>query len=170
LTDTTKQSFDQTSFSVELATDADHTDICRLYEAGVQEGNVHDNDTGADIDHIQAGYFNDEGASSFWVARKENRVIGMIGVQRTDLNSAEIRRLRVDHQFRRRGVGAQLMETALEFCRAKGYLKIVLDVRFDRGPAIALFEKFGFSLGRTQEVKDRELIVFYLDLYSEPGS
>ncbi len=155
---------------VALAAEADHPDVYRLYEEGVLEGQVRDNDTGADVDNLHAGYFDDEGASGFWVARHQGQVVGMVGVQRTSDNSAEIRRLRVHSDFRRRGVGTLLMKNALQFCRDKGYLKVVLDVRIERAPAIALFEKFGFLHGRTREIDGRKLLDFYLDLYREPGT
>ena len=70
--------------------------------------------------------------------------------------------------LRRRGVGTQLMERALEFCNRHAYLKVILDVRIDRGPAIGLFEKFGFTLTRTREYEGRKMLEFYVDLYREP--
>jgi ribosomal protein S18 acetylase RimI-like enzyme len=92
----------------------------------------------------------------------------MIGVQKTKANTAELRRIRVREQFRRLGIGTRLMETAVDFCREQGYLKVVLDVRIERGPAIAMLEKFGFTHVRTREIGDRKTLEFYLDLYSEP--
>jgi ribosomal protein S18 acetylase RimI-like enzyme len=92
----------------------------------------------------------------------------MVGVQKMDDNAAEIRRLRVRGSYRRHGIGTLLMETALAFCRHHGYLKLVLDVRIERGPAIALFEKFGFTLTRSRDIDGRKLLDFYLDLYREP--
>ena len=53
-------------------------------------------------------------------------------------------------------------------CQRQGYLKVVLDVRIERGPAIALFQKFGFKHGRTREIGGRKLLDFYIDLYSDP--
>ena len=153
---------------IRQARDDDHAALRVLFQQGVVEGQVRDNDTGADIDNLHEGYFADEGHSGFWVAVCDGQVIGMVGVQRTAENSAEIRRLRVGHDYRRRGVGTLLMKEALSFCQRHGYLKIVLDVRIERVPAIALFEKFGFQLARTREVDGRKLLDFYIDLYREP--
>jgi ribosomal protein S18 acetylase RimI-like enzyme len=152
-----------------LAGDDDVAHIRVLYREGLSEGLLRDNDTGADIENLHAAYFSDEGASAFWVARYGGHVIGMIGVQRTSESAAEVRRLRVRKPYRRRGVGTLLMKTALTFCQHRGYLKVVLDVRIDRGPAIALFEKFGFALARTREIDGRKLHDFYVDLYREPN-
>ena len=156
------------AIQVRLADDADHADIRRLFDEGVVEGRVPDNDTGADIDNLEEGYFGDEGDSGFWVATIDDRVIGMIGVQKTGENKAEIRRLRVDSGSRRVGVGTRLMEHAMKFCQQKGYLKVVLDVQVVRLPAIHLFEKFGFKAGPTRDVSGRSVQDFYLDLYREP--
>ena len=97
-------------------------------------------------------------------------VVGMIGVQKTGDSAAEIRRLRVLETSRRRGVGTLLMEKALGFCQRHGYLKIILDVRIERSPAIGLFGKFGFQLARTRDIDGQKLLDFYLDLYREPDA
>ena len=151
-----------------LVVDDDHAAVRDLFENGLIEGFVADNDTGADMENIAEAYFSDEGQSALWVADYDKAVIGMIGVQKTSDHGAEIRRLRVRSDFRRQGVGAKLVEQALTFCLHHSYLKVSLDVRIERGPAIALFEKFGFQLNRTREVNGRRLLDFYLDLYREP--
>lgn len=153
---------------IRTARDEDLTALRELFQESIIEGLVGDNDTGADIDNLHEGYFADEGQSGFWVAVYDNLVIGMIGVQKMAENSAEVRRLRVRNAYRRRGIGALLMERALAFCKRQGYLKVVLDVRIERGPAIALFEKFGFKHGRTREIGGRKLLDFYIDLYRDP--
>ncbi len=154
--------------SMRLVVDDDHAAVRDLFENGLIEGFVADNDTGADMENIAEAYFSDEGQSALWVADYDQTVIGMIGVQKTSDHGAEIRRLRVRSDYRRQGVGARLMEQALAFCLHHSYLKVSLDVRIERGPAIALFEKFGFQLNRTREVNGRRLLDFYLDLYREP--
>lgn len=168
MTDAGDQQFDREQLLVRLAQPGDQPILRQLFEQGVVEGHVPYNDTGADIENLEEGYFNDDGASAFWVATIDDLVIGMIGVQNTAENAAEVRRLRVRSGYRRHGVGTLLMEYALNFCREHAYLKIVLDVRIERAPAIAMFEKFGFILARSREVDDRKMLDFYLDLYREP--
>ena len=168
MTADTPDNFELGQVKIRRASEGDHPTVRQLFQAGLLEGHVPDNDTGADLEKLEEAYFSDEGHSAFWVAGCGDEVIGMIGVQWMADNAAEIRRLRVRDDFRRRGVGAKLVETALGFCRHHGYLKVVLDVRIERGPAIALFEKFGFQLARTREVDCRKLLDFYIDLYREP--
>jgi GNAT superfamily N-acetyltransferase len=142
--------FDSTNLTIRLATEADYATVRELFSAGMVEGQVPGNDTGADIENLHEGYFADEGASAFWVASADDLVIGMIGVQRTRANTAEIRRLRVRAGYRRQGVGTALLNHAIDFCHRHSYLKVVLDVRIERGPAIAMFEKFGFALAHPE--------------------
>ncbi len=168
--ESTEIQFDISRLKVELATEADLPNIRELFRAGLEDGQVPANDTGADIENLTAGYFSDDGASGFWVARYDDMIVGMIGVQRTGSNVGEMRRLRVHNNFRRRGVGTQLMEKAIGFCQKHGYLKVVLDVRIEREPAIKLFEKFGFVLSRTRELDGRRMLDFYIDLYREPDA
>ncbi|MEE9130150.1 MAG: GNAT family N-acetyltransferase [Phycisphaerales bacterium] len=154
---------------VRPAQEEDYSAVRELFRAGLHEGLVPDNDTGADIETLHDAYFSDDGQSNFWVARYDDNVVGMIGVQKTSQDTAEIRRLRVREGHRRHGVGTKLVEQALTFCRHHGYLKIILDVRIERGPAIALFEKFGFQLARSREVGGRKMLDFYFDLYRDPS-
>jgi len=154
--------------TIRHATDQDIPVLRELFEAGVYEGQVHINDTGADIEQLDEAYFSDAAQGAFWVAVREAEIAGMIGVQRVDTSVAEMRRLRVRPQFRRQGIATALMEHAIRFCRDHDYLKVVLDVRVERQPAIQLFEKFGFYLSRVREHGERRTLDFFVDLYSDP--
>lgn len=158
---------DHADVRIRLAEEADHPAILVLFERSAVEGHLRENDTGADIENLREGYFDDDGQSAFFVAVDGDEVVGMIGVQKTKDETAEMRRLRVREDHRRRGIGTKLMETAIDFCRRQGYLKVILDVRIERGPARALFEKFGFTHARTREIDNRQTLDFYLDLYRE---
>jgi ribosomal protein S18 acetylase RimI-like enzyme len=144
----------------------------QLYRDGLLGGKIAENDTGLDMDDIESAYMSTPG-SHFWVAQTSGaasrEVVGMIGVQQHEESVGEIRRLRVRQDLRRRGIGSALIETALKFCRDRGYLKIALDTFVDREPAIKLFEKFHFRHSRTRAVGDKEVMHFYLDLYTRDG-
>jgi len=145
---------------------------CRvLYVEGLLGGKLAENDTGLDIDDIDSAYMKTDG-NHFWVAetiptepKEKPRIVGMIGVQHHDEGAAEIRRLRVLKEMRRRGVGSKLVEVALRWCHDHNYLKVTLDTFMEREPAIKLFEKFHFKHSRTREVNGKELLYFYLDIY-----
>ncbi|MCH2134773.1 MAG: GNAT family N-acetyltransferase [Phycisphaerales bacterium] len=156
--------------TIRMAATTDIPTLRELFEADVYDGHTRINDTGADIENLKAGYFDDEGRSGFWVAEAPDRVVGMIGVQCVGDEIAEIKRLRVLSEFRRRGIGASLLDHAVKFCRSRDYVKIVLDVRKERDPAIHLFEKAGFFLARTREAEGHKTLDFYVDLYTDPSS
>ncbi len=160
-----EQSVDSTT--IRPATIDDLPAIRGLFDESVYEGQTRINDTGADIDNFNEAYLGDSDHDLFWVAQRSDAVVGMIGVQEMDEDVIEIRRLRVDAGHRRTGIGTALMEQALSFCRDHSYMKIVLDVRIERGPAIELFKKFGFYHSRTRESDGHKLLDFYVDLYQE---
>lgn len=140
-----------------------------LYQEGLLGGKIAENDTGCDMDDIEAAYMKRPG-DHFWVAEAPTgEIAGLIGVQHYDESVGEIRRLRVRRDFRRRGIGAALVETALRFCQEQNYLKVTLDTFMEREPAMKLFEKFHFRYSRTKEVGGKELVYFYLDLYATEG-
>jgi len=144
---------------------------CRkLYVEGLLGGKLAENDTGLDIDDIEAAYMHTEG-NDFWVAENaEGLVVGMIGVQHHDQGVGQIRRLRVAADQRRRGIGKALLETAVKFCRENQYLKVALDTFIERSAAMEMFRKLGFNQGDTRIAGGKELTYFYLDLYSGPPS
>jgi GNAT superfamily N-acetyltransferase len=142
-------------------------DACRrLYTDGLLGGQLAGNDTGIDIDDIESAYMRVAG-SHFWVAEDgQGELVGMIGIQQCELGVGEIRRLRVRQDYRRRGIGTLLVEKAIQLCAEQGYLKVTLDTYMERDPAIHLFGKFGFKHSETKKVGDKDLLFFYLDLYT----
>jgi len=143
----------------------DHEAVRHLYTDGLLGGTIAENDTGFDIEDVELAYMRTAG-SHFWVAEnEEGAIVGMIGLQQLDAGVGEIRRLRVSTEHRRRGIGSQLLQRALEFCRDEGLLKVTLDTYIEREPALKLFEKFNFRHDKTRETGGKQLLFFYLDLY-----
>ena len=145
----------------------DQSCVSHLYTAGLLDGQISPNDTGADIENIRAAYFDDE-RHGFWIADMQGVVVGMIGVGSDEEHTAEIRRLRVLPGYQRTPIAATLLEAALSHCKRHGYLKIRLDTRFEKSAAVDLFDRLGFQHTRTMNVHERDLLEFYLDLYRPP--
>ena len=118
----------------------------RQFSGGVEreiEAYIRDSLAGdlADI----AGHYLQPG-SNFWVAEAGGQVIGMVGIQRKDAATCELRRMAVDVRWRRRGLARKLLETAEAFGRQQGYASIVLSTITPLQPAIALYEGTGYQL------------------------
>ncbi len=83
---------------------------------------------------------------AFFVVRQAGRVVGSVGVERLDPDSAELHRLYLDAALRGRGTGRALVETVLDWCREQRVSRLVLwsDTRFEQ--AHRLYERMGFRL------------------------
>lgn len=81
---------------------------------------------------------------AFYVVRKDGIVVGSVGVERGDAETAELHRLYLDTEWRGRGLGRALVEAVLDWCRAQRVPRLVLwsDTRFDL--AHRLYERLGF--------------------------
>lgn len=86
---------------------------------------------------------------SLWlVAMDGNRVAGYVGSQ-TVLGEADMMNLAVHPDYRRRGIGEELVIRLVEQLRLQGSHILMLEVRASNAPAIALYDKLGFfQVGR----------------------
>ncbi len=85
-----------------------------------------------------------------WVAASEEstgaaEIDGFVSI-RLQPPEAEVLRLAVRQSARRRGLGARLLEHALEFGRKSGVTAEYLEVRAENEPALALYRESGFRL------------------------
>jgi ribosomal protein S18 acetylase RimI-like enzyme len=56
-----------------------------------------------------------------------------------------INNLVVDARFRGRGLGANLLEEAIQHCRREGAVEVHVWTEFENAPAIGLYERLGFA-------------------------
>ena len=86
---------------------------------------------------------------AFWlVAVEEERVAGYIGSQ-TVMDETDMMNVAVHPDFRRKGIAEALVNTLVENLQKMGSRCLTLEVRASNAPAIALYEKLGFSeIGR----------------------
>jgi ribosomal protein S18 acetylase RimI-like enzyme len=124
-------------------------------------------DPGEDVHDLASHYLNEDSRSSFWVAERAGAgLVGMIGVWSAQDHHGQVRRLLVHPDHRKQGIGRRLVEAALQFCADRGYVKVVLDTDVDQQAAIALFKQCGFEHTRTRKKEGRDVLDFYMDLYS----
>ncbi|OXM82514.1 GNAT family N-acetyltransferase [Paenibacillus rigui] len=111
-----------------------------------------------DIEHIEDSYIHNNG--EFFVGLMDNRIVSMGAYRKYDNDSAEIKRIRIDQEYQRKGIG-QLILTALEkSAKEKGYKRLILDTTIKQFPAIKLFERNGYKETNRKLYKEME-IVFY---------
>jgi|SRR6188508_234784 ribosomal-protein-alanine N-acetyltransferase len=77
------------------------------------------------------------------IARAQHPV-GVISINTTG-ELADLHRLLVEPRSRRRGIGADLVQTGLEMVRQLGVREVILDVGYANEPAIALYQQLGFE-------------------------
>ncbi|XP_054638772.1 probable N-acetyltransferase 8B [Dunckerocampus dactyliophorus] len=120
---------------------------------------------GTDMADIPANYL-DNPDNRFWVAEADgsqpSRVVGVVAVMgrrgghsgngsvATGMAedgsgaSGELSHVMVAFPWRRRKMGSQLTQRALDFCRERGFARLVLDVSSPQAGAISLLRKMGF--------------------------
>ena len=77
---------------------------------------------------------------------------------------AELKRLRVADEIRRRGVGTSLTQAVIDWCRAHGFRTLVLNTTTPQKPAIALYKRLGFREADRTFLDKYELVWLRLDL------
>ena len=93
---------------------------------------------------------NENPAAELWVAEtnsssRGDQIIGMIVIWLI-LDEAHIATLAVHPEFRRKGVGSNLLEVALIEARKKGAQDAMLEVRASNHIAQALYKDYGFEV------------------------
>ena len=83
-----------------------------------------------------------------WVAEVDGVFAGCIFAVRQDQNSARLRALLVEPEFRKLGLGNKLIEQCLSFCRQRGYRKVVLWTCDALAQARRLYARHGFDCTR----------------------
>lgn len=86
----------------------------------------------------------DNPAACFWVAVRENEVLGYGGMH-TVLGESYVDNIAVFPEFRGHGVGRTLTAALIEKARENGGVFITLEVRASNVPAIALYRSLGFT-------------------------
>ena len=126
--------------------------VRRLHFEGLREFGFPVDETScawdADLRDIEKTYLKSGG---FWVAQAGTQVVGMVGIVRLDDETAELRRMRVHRDWRRRGIASRLCDIAEGFCRERGLARIQLLTEARMEAAGQLYEKRGYRL----ELADR---------------
>ena len=92
------------------------------------------------------------GEPGFFVATVDGRVVGYVvadTVPNAGRTLGHVKDIAVHPDYRGRGIGAQLLGSALTVMREKRASRVKLEVRESNDSAIRLYRRFGFQFRRT---------------------
>ena len=81
-----------------------------------------------------------------WLAERDDRLIGCTAIVLRDNHVGQLRWVLVDESARGLGLGRQLVDATLEYCRAQGCRSVVLETTDGLPESQALYEKLGFTV------------------------
>ena len=113
--------------------------VNEIYENELEH---HSNSGRPDLHIIPEMY--QRGASNFWVAIENERLVGTIALLDEGEQRGSMHRFCVDKNFRKKGIGAQLFSALKKFAEYNGYKRIFLSTWEDKGEQHKFYAKNGF--------------------------
>ena len=93
-------------------------------------------------------HYNKLDGGCFWIAEEiiDKQIIGTAAIRNLKqyASTCELKRMYVVKEYRRLGIGQKLLDTAVDFAKRIGYIRIVLDSSKNLEAARALYLKNGF--------------------------
>jgi ribosomal protein S18 acetylase RimI-like enzyme len=138
----------------------DHEIVLRLHEIGLRETGtfVEGWDLDDDLLDIEGTYLN--GSGEFLVGLLDGRIVAIGALKRIAPGQAEIKRMRVDPAFQRRGFGQTVLDALEERATELGYATLHLDTTVQQQAARRLYTKNGYREVRRDRMGPFEC-VFY---------
>jgi putative acetyltransferase len=116
-----------------------------------------------DLSDINQHYYDRGGA--FYVALDQGKIVGTIGIFLMDDGKVKIKRMYVDKDYRKQGIGQELLDKIMAFCETKRYTDITLTTYPQMSEAIRFYERNGFKHVDTKATGG--LIMIYDPLYKK---
>jgi GNAT superfamily N-acetyltransferase len=96
-----------------------------------------------EVDRI-ADYYGERGGG-FWVAVEASHIVGMFGLEPSNIAGAmELRRMYVDVEVRGRGIARKMLAFAEAECRGRGISELELSTSELQVEALSLYRNFGY--------------------------
>jgi GNAT superfamily N-acetyltransferase len=103
-----------------------------------------------------------------WLAERGDRLVGCTAIALRDNDRGQLRWVLVDPSARGRGIGKQLVYSAMDYCREEGCKSVFLETTDGLPESQTLYEKLGFAVTSetVEELWDgpRPLIIMEMDL------
>jgi len=97
----------------------------------------------SDVNDI-SGTYSGKG-NAFFVVEKDSKIVGTAGIKKDTDESALLRRLFVDENYRKQGLGRELLARAIDFCRTEHYKEIIFRATDRMQSAMNLMKNMGFA-------------------------
>ncbi len=94
--------------------------------------------------------FSETRRNAFWVVEIDQQIVGMFGIESSDKNSTELRRMYLDRRYRGRGIAQRMLQSAEARAREFGFSRLILSTAEVQKAAIAFYRKAGYRLVRTE--------------------
>lgn len=95
-------------------------------------------------------YYQPADRAGFWLCHDQDVLVGMFGIERQDDATAELRRMYVAPEARRRGIAHVMLGHAEQFCRKAGYRTLILSTSELQPAAVALYRAADYRLEREE--------------------
>jgi GNAT superfamily N-acetyltransferase len=109
-----------------------------------------------------------EARGQIWLAERGDRLVGCTAIALREGNRGQLRWVVVDPSERGRGIGKQLVYTAMDYCREEGCDSVFLETTDGLPESQTLYEKLGFAVAfeSVEELWDgpRPLIIMQMRL------
>ena len=115
-----------------------------------------------DLEHLAEVYASPE--STFLVAEADHKIVGTCGVKAESPETAILRRLFVASSHRGQGVGSQLLQEALSFCRKRKFQEVIIRTSTRMEAVIKLCCSAGFKADGRWTLGEVTLVRFCLRL------
>jgi ribosomal protein S18 acetylase RimI-like enzyme len=115
---------------------------------------------------ISKKFLNPDVFNNFWVLLVDDKIAGCIAVSKKDEKTAELSRLAVGSEFRRKGYAKMLTDYCEKYCKEHGFEKIVLTTSNTTPEAINLYKKLNYilesekSMDKDKNMKNSKLIIY----------
>jgi len=115
-----------------------------------------------DLDSIAKAY--NGSRDVFYVIEEDNKIVGTAGIKEDTKQAALLRRVYVHPNYRGKGFGSLLMNSAIDFCKKNGYRQVIFRSTSQMQEAISLCLRKGFSEEEKLNLGDVQIIKFVLKL------
>jgi ribosomal protein S18 acetylase RimI-like enzyme len=143
---------------------ADQAAVCELHKLALEDAGIHLGNGPWDEDLLQVQSVYLSAGGEFLVGECGGRIVVMGALKPRGPGLAEVKRMRVDPAFQRRGLGQRMLTALEERARELGYRRLVLDTSTIQTAARALYEKNGYRETGRRRLRHLEIVDYEKDL------